>query len=147
MHRGQSALSWAFDLGLGDIALRLIEHGATNLPNRKGVTPLMRASAEDEGQVVEALLRRGARVDVADDDGMTALHFAGRKGCSALLETLLSAGADVSTKDGRGHDAVYWALVGRNARALASPIKAGAPLDRRYDPLGLSALMLCRPEP
>lgn len=54
-------------------------------------------------QAVRALLRDGADVNAAQGDGMTALHWAARRGQSELVEVLLYAGAklDAGTRIGR----------------------------------------------
>lgn len=60
--------------------------------NENGDTPLITAAADDYGEIVEVLLKNGAKVDVESMDGSTALHFA-RSG--RVAEMLLSKAPDL----------------------------------------------------
>ncbi|CAN0105571.1 unnamed protein product, partial [Pylaiella littoralis] len=60
-----------------------------------GPTPLMAASTMGYLRVVRVLLRLGARVLVADNDGATALHLSIFNKHLAVSKALIKAGADV----------------------------------------------------
>ncbi len=55
--------------------------------------PVADAAMRGDGASVEALLQRGADVNAAQGDGMTALHWAARNGDVQIAEMLLYAGA------------------------------------------------------
>lgn len=57
-----------------------------------GATPLMVASAEGLGEVVEALIARGASVNLTDEEGRTALAIAEAAGHSQVAARLRKAG-------------------------------------------------------
>ena len=85
----------------------------------------------EAGRLVDRLLRAGARVDVQDTSGQTALMKAALMKATALspsepLRLLLAAGADESLRDHAGHDAFwhYWQAVTQRTRTLRfrSPI-------------------------
>ncbi|CAM9696784.1 unnamed protein product, partial [Pylaiella littoralis] len=59
-----------------------------------GRTPLMVASTMGYLRVVRVLLRLGARVSVADNDGATALHLSIVNKHLAVSKALIKAGAD-----------------------------------------------------
>ncbi len=80
--------------------------------NANSVTPLMIASSQGSGFVVQWLLRRGAKVDAGSTDknpgefpqtaGCTPLLMACAGGHSQIALELLAHGADVSHEDSRG---------------------------------------------
>ena len=74
-------------------------------------TALHRAASDHRADIVEILLRHGADVEIRDDNGETALHWAtgGSLNNVKVVELLLSHGADVNAKDNRGWTALDWA--------------------------------------
>lgn len=60
-------------------------------------TPLNVAAACGRDLVVDYLLDKGARIDIANNDGKTALAHAFEEGDKRCIENLLKAGADIST--------------------------------------------------
>ena len=95
----------------------LLAHGADPLiPTFDNTTPLMVASgvgwaegftfqySEDETlELVKLLLDRGAEVNQANKDGITALHGAAYKGANKVVQLLVDRGADLAAKD-KGED-------------------------------------------
>ncbi|MCP5527317.1 MAG: ankyrin repeat domain-containing protein [Verrucomicrobiales bacterium] len=57
------------------------------------ITPLMVAVGMNQADVLEWLLKHGADVNLQDEDGNTALHFAAWKRSPSLAKRLLEAGA------------------------------------------------------
>lgn len=98
---------------------------------------LVAAAASGDASTVRALLARGADVNVAQGDGMTALHWAAEHGDAALTAALLKAGArtDAKTRNGSytplhiasrsGSGAVVKALLAAGADAK-TPTSTGA---------------------
>ena len=108
----------------------LLKHGAkVNLPNARGMTPVMVAAGvasvdadsrgiyttEDVQQrsiaTLTLLLRHGADINAKESTrGLTALHEAARWGWSDVVKFLVEHGADVRATDNRGMTAVDSAL-------------------------------------
>ena len=92
------------------------------VPGRRCLTPRpsrrspMRRWRGDR-DAVKTLLKQGADVNAAQGDGMTALHWAARKGDAELAQMLLYAGANVkaTTRLG-GYTPLYLAGQSGNAR-------------------------------
>ena len=84
------------------------------------------AKARDTA-AVKALLRKGADVNAAHGDGMTALHWAASHGDAMLAQMLLSAGANLraTTRLG-GITALHMASQSGHAHVVAALIAAGA---------------------
>ncbi|MCC6242068.1 MAG: ankyrin repeat domain-containing protein [Gemmatimonadaceae bacterium] len=98
---------------------------------------LVAAAASGDAATVRAMMARGADVNVAQGDGMTAVHWAAERGDAALASALLKAGAktDAKTRNGgytplhiasrAGAGAVVKALLAAGADAK-TPTSTGA---------------------
>lgn len=58
-------------------------------------TPIADAAMRGDVAEIETLIARGADVNAAQGDGMTALHWAGESGTREMAELLVSAGANL----------------------------------------------------
>jgi uncharacterized protein len=88
---------------LGDVvrARDLLSKGAAvNTSDRRGLTPLIWASASGNAELVRHLLERGAAVDRRGNDGTTALMLASANGFLEVVRALLVRGADVTADRG-----------------------------------------------
>ncbi len=95
------------------LARRLLDAGAdvnaqANNPQR--VAALHAAVARGNAAMVEELLKRGATVDLPQQQGVTPLHGAAGAGRGDLVELLRRAGADSRRQDDTGRDAAAHAL-------------------------------------
>jgi ankyrin repeat protein len=61
--------------------------------NRTHTTALHVAATKGETDIIDLLIKRGANVNQLDDDGWSALHFAGAQENRDSVRRLLSAGA------------------------------------------------------
>lgn len=88
---GLTSLSWAAIANRVDMARLLISRGAdVNHVDKKGMTPLLYAASIDFGNadMIELLLRSGARADARNGDGLTALDLARKYKHTHLLASL-----------------------------------------------------------
>jgi len=95
----------------------LIDHGADpHIRTFDNTSPLMVAagvgwaegftfqySEEESVELVKFLLEKGAGINDANDDGITALHGAAYKGANKVVQLLVDRGADLAAKD-KGED-------------------------------------------
>ena len=78
----------------------LVTHTAVDSTLVGGIMPLMIASSCGHTEVVEELLKSGANVNCADDNGSTPLVYAlngSSENSSRVIELLIHAGADLSS--------------------------------------------------
>ena len=121
---------------------KLINDGAdVNVINRAGGTPLIGASMLGYTEIVIALLKANADVNVAmKESGLVPLHFAARLGKAEIVTALLEAKADVNIaliNDGRtplymasrhGHTAIVKLLLDAKANVNAVRVDGSTPL-------------------
>lgn len=73
------------------------------------VTPLMTAVKIGSLNLVDVLLKKGAGVNVVDNQGMSALHYAARTGRIDIIQSLVDYGADPNLRDNFGFNPAYYA--------------------------------------
>ena len=94
---GSSALGWACTLCHVHVAEALLDGkyegrlATVDVRDAQGSTPLIDACSWDRDVVVRLLLSRGAKVELQDDSGETAFHWAARNGNLGIATTLCSA--------------------------------------------------------
>ena len=103
----------------------LLNRGANpNIADRRGVTPLMRASQLGFYEGIQHLVTAGARVDIANSTGETPLILAVHRRDTTMMRVLLKAGADPDRTDNSGRSARDYAeLEGKDSRVLAEIVR------------------------
>ena len=93
----------------------LIGHGAPfDIPDEKGLTPLMHAAGLGDLKMLTALIKRGARCDIADCNGRSPLHCAISPPSPDVVEVLMqNQNVDVIDREGRTplHNAYMWSAM------------------------------------
>ncbi len=110
---GSTALSSSVYRGYDDLSLLLISSNA-KIETKTGVyidgdsdiTPMHRATKSPK--VLQAMIKRGANVNVADSSGDTPLHWAVRNCNVESVKLLLEVGANVTALDNEGRSPSYW---------------------------------------
>ncbi len=89
--------------------------------------PVADAAMHHDLDLVRSLLRRGADVNAAQGDGMTALHWAARSGNAELAAVLIYAGANLAatTRIG-GYTPLHLAAAGGRSVMVEALLRAGA---------------------
>jgi ankyrin repeat protein len=80
--------------GKAQIARMLLDRGADPDESYGWFDLLGLAAWNKDPEMVRALVEAGANVNAANQDGLTALHFAARTGCAEAARVLLDAGAN-----------------------------------------------------
>jgi ankyrin repeat protein len=105
-----------------------------------GPVPLVDAVQKGDLAAVRALVARKADVNVAREDGLTALHAAAHADRLDIADALIRAGANVSAKDRYGITPIYLASQNGSADLIRRLLEAGVDPDT-VDPGGETALM------
>jgi len=101
---GNTALHWAAACNHPEIVDLLLKMEADiNVRNANKQTPLILACKEENMIVIQYLLGLHANVDIADQKGRTALHYAAWTGNSRVVKMLIRAGPRVIQRDRDGH--------------------------------------------
>ncbi|KAK1754050.1 ankyrin repeat-containing domain protein [Echria macrotheca] len=108
---GKSAIGLSLLNGFDDIAMFLLEHGATSLVDEEGNYPIHHAAWRGYDAVVEKLMTQ-AGVDKRGYFGRTPLHCASLRGHLSTVKLLFPASTNVvEDKDERGNTAIDSALI------------------------------------
>ena len=106
----------------------LIQNGH-NVNTRGGLyasTPLIEAARKGHDQVVEELIREGARVNVKNKYQLTALYCASCNNHCSVVTTLIAAGADINVPDQWGVTPLMRAAGWGREEMVCELIRAGA---------------------
>jgi ankyrin repeat protein len=101
---GQTPLSHAAELGLGDIIQLLLDLNADiNLEDKYRQTPLLWVTQEGHETIVSELLASaGINVDHSDSNGYAALSYAAELGYASIMQTLISTYIYINSEDNIG---------------------------------------------
>jgi len=132
---GKSVIVYAAARGAAPIVDLLLNAGVdVNARYRADLTALMWAAghadnvAADAGlQTVKLLLARGAKLDLVDDRGRSALMIAAGLGHAAIAQALVDAGEDRTLRDKSGKSAADLAAAPEIKSIVAAPAGSEAP--------------------
>lgn len=133
-YRGYTALMHAVDRQLEAAVTLLIEAGADldaqvadDSDTSPGLTALMRAASSPHGApVVQLLIDAGADVNLARQDGHTALTLSAGYRAPSTTRILLAAGANVEARSDVGHTALNIAAANGFTATVRELLTAGA---------------------
>lgn len=103
-----------------------------NTPNAAGSTPLLEAAKDGSFEIVEELMRHGARnsfiINQADNEGLSPLHAAVQSGNLKLVKLLLSygAGSSVNSPDSNGVTPLHSAVLMKDTKLVKTLLRNGA---------------------
>ena len=98
----------------------------TNARGKNGITALASYVWRDNKDAATELIKRGADVNLADDDGDTPLHGAAQTGNVEVMQLLLEKSANPNARNSVGGTPLMWAAVYNNEEAAKLLLKAGA---------------------
>ena len=95
-----------------------------------GNPPLMVAVLGELTEIVEVLVKAGAKLDLPNKTGLTPLHMAAQKGHIDTIQALLKAGAKVDISNEKGTTPLRLAAELGHVAAVEALLKAGAKIDQ-----------------
>lgn len=110
---GKTALHIAVDLGNHPIVELLLEDPRINVnlaDNQQKYTALHLAAENGYADCIQALLRKGARVNVSNVRGQTPLHLCCKHAFTDCVQLLLAHGANVNAQDNEKRSALHAAI-------------------------------------
>jgi len=123
-------------------SLRLLSEKADpNTAGPDGTTAIMYASANDDIELVRALIKAGANVKVKNQFGTSAITEAAIIGSAPIIDALLKAGADANTKTPEGETSLMEAARAGKLEAAKRLLDAGADANAKETWGGQSAIM------
>jgi ankyrin repeat protein len=114
---------------------------SVNAAGADGATAIMYASANDDLELVQALIKAGADVKLKNKFGTSALTEAGILGSTPIIQALLKAGADPNFKNPNGETPLMAAARSGRVDAAKALLDAGADINAKENWGGQSALM------
>jgi ankyrin repeat protein len=138
----EATLLEAVERGDRAAALRLLATGADpNAPGPDGTTAIMWAAANDDLELVQALIRARANVTLKNQLGTSALTEAAIIGSAPIIDALVRAGADPDTRNPEGETPLMAVARSGKVEAAKRLLEAGADIDAKEGFGGQSALM------
>eukprot|EP01045_Picozoa_sp_COSAG04_P019599 COSAG04_NODE_1919_length_5224_cov_1.916488_3_plen_249_part_00 len=112
---------------IGDVARLLADGTSPDATCKHGWPALVNAASRGHLEVVRALLRAGAKLEVRDSTySGTALISSAHYGHLSCMEALLERGADKDAADSHGNTALHRAARGGHVKCLNRLLQAGA---------------------
>ena len=138
-----TALLEAVESGDHAAAMRLLSAKGTNVNSvgADGATPIMYAAANNDLELVRALIKAGANVKLASQFGTSALTEAAIIGSAPVISALLKAGADPNYKTPDGETPLMAAARSGKIDAAKQLLDAGADINAKETWGGQSPLM------
>jgi ankyrin repeat protein len=123
---GNSALLEASGNGHLDVVRALLAAGAHVDGMDASLTPLSSATIHNQLQIVQLLLRKGARIDTTGKDGTPAVLRAVQLNRVDVCRELLLAGANTRTRDANGSSLLHIAVLAGYRDMVALLLEFGA---------------------
>ena len=112
-----------------------------NAAEPNGTTPLHYAAYREDVELVERLLKAGAKPSVVNDFGSTPMSEAAAVGNAAIIRLLLQAGADPNSPNREGQTALMAVARTGKVDAAMALLDAGADVNAKEQWGGQAALM------
>ncbi|CAH6420141.1 Hypothetical protein UVM_LOCUS60 [uncultured virus] len=109
-----------------DVVAAAVEKHGPHIRDELWNAPLAWAAEEGHADIVQFLLRRGADVDLKNENGNTPLICSAWKGRTTVTRLLLEAGADPDAVNGNKNTALIWAAAKGHAQDAALLLCYGA---------------------
>ncbi|KAG9747080.1 hypothetical protein KCU73_g7451, partial [Aureobasidium melanogenum] len=131
---GRSALDFACGENHLEVIQYLLNHDAVCEPDASGRTELheiIGGQGKCDADTIKLFVSKGVNVNATDDESISALHLAAKRGDQAIVQTLIAAGAEVNIKSGTGQTLLHEAAKGGSADVVRRVLDYGVDVDAR----------------
>lgn len=97
-----------------------------DIKDKKGKTPLMYASEQDNQEIFKMILNKTKKINETDKNDRSALMYACVKGSYQYIKELLDKGANIHQRDRKNRTALIYAAKRARVEAIKDLINAGA---------------------
>ncbi len=122
------------------VSAQITSKADLNATQADGATALHWAAYHDKAEIVEKLLKAGAKADLANRYGITPLLIACQNGHEGIVRALLAAGANANASQLGGEEAIMIASRTGKAGVVKALLEKGARIESR-DRSGQNSLM------
>lgn len=125
-----------------DVVRELIRYNVdVNRPDKRGKFPLLHFLHSDKsGRCAKLLLENGARADIRDDDGITALMLASSLASMDVFEDIINQNVDINAIAKDRYSALMWAVEAEDKEKIRLLLKKGADIDYCTKSMKMTAL-------
>ncbi|KAG9849039.1 hypothetical protein KCU98_g4707, partial [Aureobasidium melanogenum] len=131
---GRSALDFACGENHLEIIQYLLKHDAVCEPDASGRTELheiVGGQGRCDADTIKLFVSKGVNVNATDDEGISALHLAAKRGDQAIVKTLIATGAEVNVKSATGQTLLHEAAIGGSVDVVRSVLGYSVDLEAR----------------
>ncbi|KAG9563175.1 hypothetical protein KCU71_g8184, partial [Aureobasidium melanogenum] len=131
---GRSALDFACGENHLEVIQCLLNHDAVCEPDASGRTELheiIGGHGTCDADTIKLFVSKGVNVNATDDENISALHLAAKRGDQAIVQALIAAGADVNVKSADGQTLLHEAAIGGSVDVVRSVLGYGVDLEAR----------------
>lgn len=124
-------LQFAAEKGFAEIVKFLLQNGAMiDASDAMGRTSLVWATIRNHQEVVEILIKGGAKLDICYPKTLQSpLHFASGNGYTEIVNSLIRNGANINARDVTGRTPLFWATSRNKLNVVQVLIKEGADMN------------------
>ena len=121
-----SPLYLASERGYTSIVRFLLKEKKVRVHGKGKNVPIVAASYNGHGNVIDVLIDHGAHFKKKDRKGITVLMIASRRGKIWAIDTLLKRGSRIEARDSKGKTALHHAIENKRYYAVRSLLKQKA---------------------
>ncbi len=110
-NENRNPLHYAIMDGHKKVAKLLVNQLTINSRDKNGFTPLHLATLQDDTELIDFLITKGAKINEKDaEEGYTPLHIASLYGSKKSVQTLINSGANLECEDNNFRTPLFLAI-------------------------------------
>ncbi|KAH0335580.1 ankyrin, partial [Aureobasidium melanogenum] len=133
-NEGRSALDFACRENHLKVIEYILKNGGICEPDATGRTELHEIIGGDgkcDASTIKLFVSKGVKVNATDNDGISALHLATKRGDQAILQALVDAGAGIDIKSAAGQTLLHEAAIRGSVDVVRNVLEYGVDIEAR----------------